>query len=58
MYKIFDFILLLELKCNAKVIVGILAQKKVHSYLDGFIVLSVYPFSIALVAVLEAIGWS
>lgn len=33
------------------------AFKKVHTLLDGFLILSLYPLSLMLVYVLEAYGW-
>lgn len=38
-----------------QIIVGIYARKKMITYLDGWIILALYPLSIALVYVLEGV---
>jgi Ca2+/H+ antiporter len=41
-----------------QVMMALVAMKKTHTVLDGFLILSLYPLSLALVAGLEAIGWN
>lgn len=41
-----------------QIFVGIYALKRVHTPLDGLAILSMYPLSIALIAVLEQNGWN
>ena len=38
--------------------VGLMALKKTHTVLDGYLILSLYPISLLLVAALEAMGWN
>ena len=38
--------------------VGLMALKKVHTVLDGYLILSLYPLSLLLVATLEKFGWN
>ena len=38
--------------------VGMMALKKTHTVLDGYMILSLYPLSLLLVAALEAMGWN
>ncbi len=38
-------------------IIGFFAFKRVHTLIDGFMILSLYPLSLMLVYVLQAYGW-
>lgn len=41
----------------SQIAMAIVAQKNTHRVLDAFMVITLYPLSLALVAGLEAIGW-
>ncbi len=41
-----------------EVTVALFALKRVHTVLDGALILSLYPISLSLVAILEYVGWN
>jgi len=41
-----------------EVTVALFAMKRVHTVLDGALILSLYPISLSLVAILEYVGWN
>jgi hypothetical protein len=41
-----------------QVIMAMFALKQTHTVMDAFLILSLYPLSLALVAGLEAMGWN
>jgi hypothetical protein len=41
-----------------EVAVACMAFKKKHTIFDAYLILSLYPISLALVAVLEYVGWN
>lgn len=40
-----------------EIAIGIMAFKKTHTMFDAYLILSLYPISLVIVAVLEAVGW-